>query len=105
MKLDSDLTWRFADEAGVHQVPTGDLLEEVLQAEEEGAVAKPGHRRLRHELQVHVAGQDGQVGEGGAGVRVVGAAKTRVKFEFGGFLNWIAILTPRKTQTFLRGRP
>ena len=40
------------------------LFVEVLKAEEEGPVTKARHHRLRHPLQVHVAGEDGQVGVG-----------------------------------------
>ena len=55
------------DERGVDHVSARHLLVQVLQAEEEGSVAEPGHAGLRHPLEVHVAGQDGQVGVGDGG--------------------------------------
>ena len=53
---------RLPDQGGVDHVPARHLLVQVLQAEEEGSVTEPGHAGLRHPLEVHVAGEDGQVG-------------------------------------------
>ena len=66
---------RLPDERGVDHVAPRHLLVEVLQTQQEGAVPEPRHDGLRHPLQVHVAGEDGEVrgrdrGGGARGVTV-----------------------------------
>ena len=69
-----DLTG-FPYQCGVHQIPPRHFLVQILQTQQEGAVTKPGQNGLGHPLEVHVAGQDGEVGAGdgrggGGGVAV-----------------------------------
>ena len=61
-----NFTW-FANQCSVDHVVPRHFLVEILQTQQECSVSEPGHHRLRHPLQVHVAGEEREVrvGDGG----------------------------------------